>query len=184
MGASVLHSESVERSESPAENLHLAAGVAAVPALGRSEVGENAPKTRRRKIPRGGEKRFEFSRPDAEPGHARVHLQVIAGLFPEADGRFGKGSQNGQGITRGREGVFYRDAGLAGVYASQKQYLAFRSRFPKFHSLGDRGDSQHVRAAAKGYPTYPHGAVSVGVGLDDGHDARAVSDKFSYFAQV
>ena len=41
---------------------------------------------------------------------------------------------------------------------------------PKLDPLGNRGDTQTARAASQEYPRDAYGAMSVGVGFDDGED--------------
>src|SRR5205823_2732564 len=113
---------------------------------------------------------YRLFRREPEASHAGIDLEMN-GEGCGAPG--GQPNQTCDAIRRGqnrREVVFQKRRNAVGERTAHHQNRRRDTGLPKLDPLGNRGDTQTARAASQEYPRDAYGAMSVGVGFDDGED--------------
>ena len=114
---------------------------------------------------------------EPKPVHARVDLEVIAHAPALPRGLGLDGPRRRRRRDRRRE-IELEEAGeIADAQRAEDQDLGADAAPAEHDGLLDVGAREHRRAGALEGPGHRHGAVSVGIGLDDGDDARRAAHR-------
>ena len=109
---------------------------------------------------------------EADPAHAGIHGEVEGGDFALLLGLLGQGQ--GVLVVENRRADLLPDRGGKGGNGGipQNQNGGGQAGLPKLQRLQDGGDAEKAAPVLQ-QPGNGHGAVAVGIGLDDGQNVHA-----------
>src|SRR2546430_5249631 len=113
---------------------------------------------------------YRLFRREPEASHTGIDLEVNGKGWGAPGGQPNQACDAIRGREDRREVVFQKRCKAVGEPAAHDQSRRRDTGLPELDPLGNRGDPQTARAARQEWLGDAHGAMSVGVGFDDGED--------------